>query len=194
LADAPELRDAWPFQALPPLDAPPMVVCRCLAQDAAQFPRPVAAPQSLCEWKLEPQVAPPEARDESELRQEVRLVQVSRQEPWSQELSCLPAEQQPLALRAEQQRVQPVWSPRALPFQLQRQAQQGPQVSVVQPQGLRVQRPGASAPLSPPHPSLPCLPWPSFLPQLPRPLLPGDVCALSPQHPREWNSSASSFP
>jgi len=81
LADAPELQDARPFQALPPLDAPPMVVCRCLAQDAAQFPPPFAAPQSLFEWKLEPQVAPPEPRDESELPQEARLEQVSPPEP-----------------------------------------------------------------------------------------------------------------
>jgi hypothetical protein len=76
LADAPERRDAWPFQVLPPLDAPPMVVCRCLAQDAARFPT-VAAPESLCEWKLELQVAPPEPWDESELPQEARLEQVS---------------------------------------------------------------------------------------------------------------------
>ena len=54
LADAPELRSAWPFQAMPPLDAPPMVVCPRLAQDAAQFPPRVAAPESLLEWKLEP--------------------------------------------------------------------------------------------------------------------------------------------
>jgi len=81
LADALELRDAWPFQALPPLDAPPMVVCRCLAQDAARFPVPVAAPESRFEWKLEPQVAPPEPRDESELPQEARLEQVSPPEP-----------------------------------------------------------------------------------------------------------------
>jgi len=53
LADAPEFPDARPFQALPPLDAPPMVVSRCLAQDAAQFP-PVAAPESPFEWKSEP--------------------------------------------------------------------------------------------------------------------------------------------
>jgi hypothetical protein len=194
LADAPELQDARPFQAQPPLDAPPMVVCRCLGQDAAQFPPPVAAPESPFEWKLEPQVASRGPRGESELPQEVRWAQVSPQEPWSQEPSWLPAEQQPLAPRAEQQRVLPVWSPRVLAFQLQPPALPGPQASVAQPQGLRVQRPGASAPLSPPHPSLPCPPWPWFLPRLPRPLLPGDVCALSPQHPREWNSSASSFP
>ena len=53
MADAPEFPDARPFQALPPLDAPPMVVSRCLAQDAAQFP-PVAAPESPFEWKSEP--------------------------------------------------------------------------------------------------------------------------------------------
>jgi hypothetical protein len=81
LADAPELRHAWPFQALPPLDAPPMVVRRCPAQDAAHFPPPVAAPESLFESKLEPQVAPPEPRDESELPQEARLEQVWPQEP-----------------------------------------------------------------------------------------------------------------
>jgi hypothetical protein len=194
LADAPELRDALPFQALPPLDAPPMVVCPCLAQDAAPFPVRVAALESLFESKLEPQVAPPEPWDESELPQEARLAQVSSQEPWSQEPPCLPVGQQPQVPRAEEQRVQPVWSPRALAFQLDSPAPVGPQVSVAQPQGLRVQRLGACAPLSPPRPSLPCPPWPSFLPRLPRPLLPGDVCALSPQHPREWNSSASSFP
>jgi hypothetical protein len=81
LADAPELPDAWPSQALLPLDAPPMVVCRCLAQDAAQFPPPVAAPEYRFESKLVPQVAPPELRDESELPQEARLAQVSPQEP-----------------------------------------------------------------------------------------------------------------
>ena len=81
LADAPELRDAWPFQALPLLDAPPMVVCRCLAQDAAQFPPPVAAPDCLFEWKSEPQVAPRGPRDEPELSQEARLEQVSPPEP-----------------------------------------------------------------------------------------------------------------
>jgi hypothetical protein len=53
LADAPELPDARPFQVLPRLDAPPMVVCRRLAQDAARFP-PVAAPESPFEWKSEP--------------------------------------------------------------------------------------------------------------------------------------------
>lgn len=79
LADAPELRDAWPFQALPPLVAPPMVVCRYLARDAAKFP-PVAAPESRFESNLEPQVAPPEPRDESELPWEARLEQVSPQE------------------------------------------------------------------------------------------------------------------
>jgi hypothetical protein len=81
LADAPELQGARPFQVLPRLDAPPMVVCPCLAQHAAQFPPPVAAPESPLEWKLEPQVAPPEPRDESELPQEARLEQVWPQEP-----------------------------------------------------------------------------------------------------------------
>ena len=80
LADALELRDAWPFQALPPLDAPPMVVSRRLAQDAARFPALVAAPESLFESKLVLQVAPREPGDESELPQEARLEQVSPQE------------------------------------------------------------------------------------------------------------------
>jgi hypothetical protein len=77
LAGAMGLQDVWPFRALPPLDAPPMVVCRCLGQDAAQ----VAALESLFESKLVLQVAPPEPRDESELPQEARLEQVSPQEP-----------------------------------------------------------------------------------------------------------------
>jgi hypothetical protein len=81
LAGAPELRDAWPFQAQPPLDAPPMVVRWCLAQDAAKFPPLVAAPEYRFESKSEPQVAPPEPRGESELPQEARLEQVSPQEP-----------------------------------------------------------------------------------------------------------------
>jgi hypothetical protein len=49
LADAPELRDARPSQALLPLDALLMAVCRRLGQDAAQFPVLVAAPESLFE-------------------------------------------------------------------------------------------------------------------------------------------------
>ena len=80
LAGAPESPDAWPFQALPPLDAPPLVVSRCLAQDAARFPALVAAPESLFESKLVLQVAPREPGDESELPQEARLEQVSPQE------------------------------------------------------------------------------------------------------------------
>jgi hypothetical protein len=185
LGDAPEPQDAWPFQALPLPDAPPMVVCRCLAQVAAQLPLPVAAPEPLFESKLEPQVAQPQ--DESELPQE-GSEQVSPSELWSQELPCLRAEQQRQALRGAEQLAQPVWSPRAPPFQLQPPA---PQALLPQP---RAPQPGAPSPLSPPHPSLPCPPWPLLLPQLLRPLLPGDVSVLSPQRPLEWNSSASFFP
>jgi hypothetical protein len=58
-----------------------MVVCRYLAQDAAQFPVPIAVPESLFESNLEPQVAPREPRDESELPQEASLEQVLPPEP-----------------------------------------------------------------------------------------------------------------
>lgn len=76
-----------------------------------------------------------------------------------------------------------------------------PQASVVQqqvPQARElsppVLRPDAYARPSPPHPWRLYPPWPWPLPLLPRPLLPEYVSAPSPRHPREWNSSASSFP
>jgi len=99
----------------------------------------------------------------------------------------------PLAPPVREQPEQPVWLRQALPFRLQVLAQE-PQASVAQPQALPVQQPGAYAPPSPPRPSHLFPLWPLLLPLLPRPLLPGDVCALSPQRPREWSSSASSFP
>jgi hypothetical protein len=105
-------------------------------------------------------------------------------------------EQKPQALLGAGRLVQEVWSPRALAFQLRPLAQQERQVSMAQPQALQVppMQPGASEPLSR-LPLLPlCPPWPVLLPLLPRPLLPVDACALSPQHPREWSWSASSFP
>jgi hypothetical protein len=98
---------------------------------------------------------------------------------------------------AAEQPVHSVSLPRALPFQLLPQALQEPQASVAQPQALEApqeQPPDASAPPLPPHPLRPCPPWPLLLPRLPHPLLLADVCALSPQRLREWNSSASSFP
>ncbi len=100
-------------------------------------------------------------------------------------------EPQPQMPPGAEQPAQPVSLPRALQFQLQQPAPQVPQASVAQPQ---VQPRDASAPLSLLHLSLLCPPWSLLLPLLPRPLLPEDVCAPSPQHPREWNSSAFSFP
>jgi hypothetical protein len=100
--------------------------------------------------------------------------------------------QEPLRLQEEPQPQVPPW---ALPFQLQPLAPQVPQASVAQPEAPQVpQQPDAYAPLLLQHPSLPCPPWPLLLPPLQRPLLPGDACAPSPQHPREWSWSASSFP
>jgi len=86
--------------------------------------------------------------------------------------------QQKALPQAEQLAPPPVSLPRALPFQ-QQKALQEPRVSLLRPPM------DASAPLSPPRPSPLCPPWPLLLPLLPRPLLPEDVCALSPQHPRE---------
>ncbi len=57
--------------------APPMVVCRRLAQNA-EFPQPVAAPEHQFESKLEPQVAQPEPQDESEQPQAAHSEQVLR--------------------------------------------------------------------------------------------------------------------
>ena len=108
----------------------------------------------------------------------------------------MPEEPQPQALRVPEQPAQPVSPPQVLPFRLQAPPRE-PQVSAAQPQVPQppeVQQPGAYAPLSPPRPSLLFPIWRLLPPLLPRPLLPGDVCALSPPHPQEWSSSASSFP
>jgi hypothetical protein len=105
-------------------------------------------------------------------------------------------EHQVLAQPAEQ-----VSAQRALPLSLQVPAQESrvwearqPQVQQPQVQQAPVQQPAASVPPLLPRPSLLFPPWPSLLPLLRRQLLPGYVCAPSPRHPREWNSSASSFP
>jgi hypothetical protein len=105
-------------------------------------------------------------------------------------------EAQPQALPpvSEQQPAPPVWPPQVLPFPLQEPAQWEPQALEAQPRAPPVQQPGAFAPLSRPRLLRLCPPWLLLLPLLPRPLLPEYVCAPSPQHPREWNSSASSFP
>jgi hypothetical protein len=105
-------------------------------------------------------------------------------------------EHQVLAQPAEQ-----VSAQRALPLSLQVPAQESrvwearqPQVQQPRVQQAPVQQPAASVPPLLPPPSLLFPPWPSLLPLLRRQLLPGYVCAPSPRHPREWNSSASSFP
>jgi hypothetical protein len=54
-ADAPEPQAVRTRQALPLLDALPMVACPCLAQHAAQQFPPAAAPEHRWEQKLEPQ-------------------------------------------------------------------------------------------------------------------------------------------
>ena len=181
---------------LPLLDAPLMVVSR-LVQDVGKFPPPVAAPWSLSEPTVEPQGAQPGSKDELVLLQQGRSERVSPQVPQSQEPPCRQVNPQPWVPLVLEHPARPVSLSRAPPSQLESPALQGLQVLVVQPQALpasQVPAPDASALLSPPRLSLPCPPWPLLLPLLPRPLLPGDVCALSPQHPREWSSSASSSP
>jgi hypothetical protein len=110
----------------------------------------------------------------------------------------LPEEPQP--------QVQPAWAQllaqavsaqQDLPYPWQ-VPQREPEVSVVllrvpQAQEPLPLAPDASAPLSPPHPSRLYRPWLWLLPPLPRPLLPEYVSAPSPQHLREWSSSAFSF-
>jgi hypothetical protein len=98
-------------------------------------------------------------------------------------LQAGPQAQKPLEGRQPAQRV---WLPRALAFRLQPLASEAPKAWPVQP-------PAACVRLSLPHPSLlfPLWPWLPLL--LPRPLTPEDVCAPSPQHPRESSWSASSF-
>ncbi len=111
-------------------------------------------------------------------------------EPRAQQVSAR-RERQVLAQPAEQ-----VSAQRALPLSLQAREQE-PQVwEAPQPQVPQapVQQPAASVPPLLPRPSLLSPLWRLLLPLLRRQLLPGYVCALSPQHPREWNSSASSFP
>jgi hypothetical protein len=111
-------------------------------------------------------------------------------EPRAQQVSAR-RERQVLAQPAEQ-----VSAQRALPLSLQVREQE-PQVwEAPQPQVPQapVQQPAASVPPLLPRPSLLSPPWPSLLPLLRRQLLPEYVCAPSPRHPREWNSSASSFP
>jgi hypothetical protein len=95
---------------------------------------------------------------------------------------------------SEPQPAPPVCPPQALPFRLQAPSRQELQAAEAQPRTPPEQQPGAFARLSPLRLSRLCLPWPLLLPLLPRPLLPEYVCAPSPQHPREWNSNASSFP
>ena len=170
---------------LPQPDAPPMVVYRRLAQ-IAQFPRPVAAPEPQFESKLERQVAQSEPQGESELLQEARSEPVSQWEP-----SCLQEEPQPQAPRQAEQPVPQVSLPRGL--LVPTPALEEPRASALQP-APQVQPLDASAPLSPQLPSPLCPLWPLLLPLLPRPRLPEDVCALSPQHPQVSSSSASSFP
>jgi hypothetical protein len=55
-ADAPEPQAVRTRQALPLLDALPMVACPCLAQDAAQQFPPAVAPEHWLEQKLEPKM------------------------------------------------------------------------------------------------------------------------------------------
>ena len=183
-AGAPGPRAVLQRQELPQPDALPMVVYRCLAQNA-KFPRPVVAPEPQFESQLVRQDAQSEPQAESELLQEARSEPVSR---W--ELSCWQEEPQPQAPPRAEQPAPPVSLPRALPVQTP--ALQEPRASALQP-APPVQLLDASAPLSPRPPSPLCPLWPLLLPLLPRPLLPEDVCALSPQHPRVLSSSASSF-
>ena len=82
---------------------------------------------------------------------------------------------QPQALPQAEQQAQPVSPPRVLPFQLQMPALQEPQASVLQPQAPQVQPLDASAPLSPPLPSLLFPFWLWLLPRPPRQLLPEGV-------------------
>jgi hypothetical protein len=122
----------------------------------------------------------------------------------SQEPVCLQVESQPEALRQQAlQRGQPVSWPQALScsllvLQLESRASAAqPQVAQVPSPpapSQQVLQPDAFAPPSLPHPWRLYPPWPWLLPPLPRPLLPGDVSAPSPRHPRGWSSSASSFP
>jgi hypothetical protein len=100
-----------------------------------------------------------------------------------------------------QLQVQPLWVQQLVqPVSAQQAPQREPQASVVQQQVPQVQelsppvqRPDAYARPSLPHPWRLYPPWPWLLPPLPRPLLPEYVPAPSPQHPREWSSSAFSF-
>jgi hypothetical protein len=187
-AGAPRPQAVLRCQELPQPDALLMAVCPCLLDAAQEFPQPLAAPEPQCESKLlDPQVAQSERQGESELLQEARSEQV-----LPRESSCLQEEPQPQAPQGAEQPAPPVSLPRALPFQTR--TLQKPRASALQPQAPQVQPLDASAPLSPPRPSPLCPLWPSLPPLLPRPLLPEDVCALSPQHPRVSSSSASSFP
>jgi hypothetical protein len=78
-------------QALPLLDAPPTVACRCRDQDVTQeFPPPTVArehqlEQKLLEPKMQPQGVQPVSQDESESPRvrlwQARSEQVSPQEP-----------------------------------------------------------------------------------------------------------------
>ncbi len=182
-AGAPGPQAVLQCRKLPQPDAQPMVVYRRLAQNA-KFPRPVAAPEPQFESQLERQVARSEPQGESELLREAEQVS-----PW--EPSCLQEEPQPQAPPRAEQPAPQVSLPRALPVQTP--ASEDPRASALQ-SAPQVQPLDASAPLSPPPPSPLCPLWPLLLPLLPRPLLPEDACALSPQHPQVSNSSASSFP
>ncbi len=86
LADAPEPQAVRSRQALPLLDALPMVACPHLARDVAQeFPPPAGAPERQLEPKMEPRDVQPALQDESASppvrSREARSEQVSLQEP-----------------------------------------------------------------------------------------------------------------
>jgi hypothetical protein len=152
-----------------------------LGSEQARLPQ---AHSELLSPRSEPQEQPPQAR-------------------LSQEPVCLQGGSQPEVLREQAlKRGQPVSRPQALSCPL-RALQQEPRASAAQPQvaqvpsppalSQQVLQPDAFAPPSLPHPWRLYPPWPWLLPPLPRPLLPGDVSAPSPQHPRGWSSNASSF-
>jgi hypothetical protein len=133
-------------QALPLLDAPLTVACRCRDQDVTQeFPPPTVArehqlEQKLLEPKMQPQGVQPVSQDESESPRvrlwQARSEQVSPQEPSSQEPLRLQEEPQPQVSPGTERPAQPASPPRALPFRLQPPAPQVSQASVAQPRVL----------------------------------------------------------
>jgi hypothetical protein len=139
-ADAPEPQVVRTRQALPLLDALPMVVCPCLAQDVAQQFPPSVVPehrleQRLLGRKLESQAVQPVPQDESASPQ-VRSREARSEQPSSQEPLHLQEEPQPRVPPGAVQPAEPVSLPRALPFQPKPPAPQVPQASVAQPQAL----------------------------------------------------------